>query len=49
MFSMNVQPVTLDGDAVVLEPLSQEHAQGLYNRGREQAGWAYMPRAGFAS
>ena len=47
MFGMNVQPVTLDGRAVTLEPLSQAHAQGLYNRGREQADWAYMPRACF--
>ncbi len=47
MYSMNVQPVTLDGRAVRLVPLAQEHAQGLYNRGREQADWAYMPRACF--
>lgn len=44
---MNVQPVTLSGRSVRLEPLGQEHAQGLYNRGREQADWAYMPRACF--
>lgn len=47
MFSMKVRSVTLDGSTVVLEPLSQEHAQGLYNRGREQADWAYMPRSCF--
>ena len=47
MFTMNAQPVTLNGDSVRLEPLAQEHAQGLYNRGREQSDWAYMPRACF--
>ena len=30
-----------------LEPLTQDHAQGLYNRGRNAQDWAYMPRAGF--
>ncbi|NND69452.1 MAG: GNAT family N-acetyltransferase [Halioglobus sp.] len=44
---MNVQPVTLTGRSVRLEPLAQDHAQGLYNRGREQADWAYMPRSCF--
>jgi len=37
----------LEGDGVRLEPLSQDHAQGLYNRGRADADWAYMPRACF--
>jgi RimJ/RimL family protein N-acetyltransferase len=37
----------LKGGAVRLEPLSQEHAQGLYNRGRNAADWAYMPRSCF--
>lgn len=39
--------VTLTGQAVRLEPLSQEHAQGLFNRGRSVADWQYMPRACF--
>ena len=30
-----------------LEPLSQDHAQGLYNRGRVAADWSYLPRACF--
>lgn len=47
MYSMTVAPVTLDGRSVRLEPLAQVHAQGLYNRGREQSDWAYMPRACF--
>ena len=45
--SLNVKPVVLDGIAVRLEPLDQSHAQGLYNRGREDADWAYMPRSSF--
>lgn len=45
--SLRVAPLVLKGDGVVLEPLSQEHAQGLYNRGRSAADWVYMPRACF--
>lgn len=42
-----VNPVRLKGESVRLEPLSQEHAQGLFNRGHEAADWAYMPRSCF--
>ena len=42
-----VEPVVLTGAGVRLEPLSQDHAQGLYNRGRAAADWAYMPRSCF--
>lgn len=41
------RPVVLAGRGVRLEPLSQEHAQGLYNRGRSQGDWAYLPRPCF--
>jgi len=44
---MNVQPVVLRGDLVRLEPLGQEHAQGLYNRGRTADDWRYLPRSCF--
>lgn len=44
---VEVKSVLLTGDSVRLEPLCQKHAQGLYNRGRSQADWAYMPRACF--
>ncbi len=44
---LSVQPVTLECDTIRLEPLSQDHAQGLYNRGRAAADWAYLPRACF--
>ena len=37
----------LTGATVQLEPLRQEHAQGLYNRGHNASDWSYMPRACF--
>lgn len=42
-----LEPGILRGEWVRLEPLSQDHAQGLYNRGRHQPDWEYMPRACF--
>jgi len=42
-----IEAATLKGSGVCLEPLAQEHAQGLYNRGRSAADWAFMPRACF--
>lgn len=42
-----IETNSLRGEGVCLEPLSQEHAQGLYNRGRAASDWAYMPRACF--
>jgi N-acetyltransferase len=44
---LKVAPVQLRGEGVLLEPLAQEHAQGLYNRGRSDADWAYLPRSRF--
>lgn len=44
---LRIEPVVLEGTVVRLEPLSQDHAQDLYNRGCEKAGWAYMPRGCF--
>ncbi|MFT6277110.1 MAG: RimJ/RimL family protein N-acetyltransferase [Halioglobus sp.] len=38
---------TLIGGAVRIEPLSQEHAQGLFNRGQYRPDWDFMPRACF--
>ncbi|MEE4146850.1 MAG: GNAT family protein [Halieaceae bacterium] len=40
-------PVVLTGETVLLEPLRQEHAQGLYNRGQSAGDWRFMPRACF--
>lgn len=47
MIDLEVRPVTLEGDVVRLEPLNQDHAQGLYARGRHEPDWAFMPRACF--
>ena len=44
---LEVRPVALEGRELRLEPMSPEHAQGLYNRGRNMTDWAYMPRACF--
>jgi RimJ/RimL family protein N-acetyltransferase len=44
---LSIEPVTLRGEGFCLEPLSQDHAQGLYNRGRYVPDWAYMPRGCF--
>ena len=41
------QPVVLQGRHLRLEPLSVDHAQGLYLRGQEEADWHYMPRPCF--
>jgi RimJ/RimL family protein N-acetyltransferase len=45
--SMSIGPVVLEGGLVRLEPLCADHAQGLYNRGRVPADWAFLPRACF--
>lgn len=42
-----VKPMTLEAKGLRLEPLSQEHAQGLFNRGHYAADWEFMPRACF--
>jgi RimJ/RimL family protein N-acetyltransferase len=42
-----IDPVTLRGEGITLEPLSQDHAQGLYNRGRYSPDWVFMPRGCF--
>jgi RimJ/RimL family protein N-acetyltransferase len=40
-------PVTLEGTGLRLEPLSQDHAQGLFNRGQYEPDWEHMPRTCF--
>ena len=42
-----IVPRVLRGELIRLEPLAQEHAQGLYNRGRTASDWAFMPRGCF--
>lgn len=44
---VSLRPQVLEGETLRLEPLSRDHAQGLYNRGRNSADWTYMPRACF--
>ena len=41
------KPIVLEGEFIRLEPLNQEHAQGLYTRGRDTGDWTYMPRRCF--
>lgn len=45
--TFDVKPVTLRGELIRLEPLGQDHAQGLYQRGQSGADWAFMPRPCF--
>ncbi len=42
-----IKPVTLEGNGLRIEPLAQEHAQGLFNRGQHTPDWDYMARACF--
>ncbi|MEM1154009.1 MAG: GNAT family protein [Pseudomonadota bacterium] len=42
-----VVPCVLEGQLVRLEPMTQDHAQGLYNRGRTADDWRFMPRPCF--
>ena len=38
------QPVRLEGVHVRLEPLARRHAEDLFEAGRDESIWAYMPR-----
>jgi RimJ/RimL family protein N-acetyltransferase len=40
---LDVQPLTLEGDYVRLEPLSQAHAEGLAAVAADEAIWRYYP------
>lgn len=42
---MNVQPVSLTGRRVRLEPLSQSHVEQLWVAGQEKAIWRFLPLA----
>ena len=41
--SMNVEPVTLTGNVVRLEPLQREHAERLFRVAQDPTIWSYMP------
>jgi RimJ/RimL family protein N-acetyltransferase len=40
---MNVVPVTLEGALVRLEPLGQQHAEGLLAAAQDEMIWRYLP------
>ena len=41
--SMNVEPVTLTGNVVRLEPLQRGHAECLFRAAQDPTIWSYMP------
>lgn len=46
---LRVEPVTLEGRSVRLEPLSASHAEGLFEAGRDPEIWSFLPGVAFAS
>lgn len=46
---MNVQPITLEGRHVRLEPLAESHAADLFEAARDPDLWAYMVYGPFVS
>ncbi len=40
--SMNVEPITLTGNVVRLEPLRREHAEALFHAAQDPTIWSYM-------
>lgn len=44
---MDVQPVVLVGEHVRLEPIGQQHALDLYEVGKDESIWRYLPRPAF--
>lgn len=42
-------PVTMESPRVGLEPLCADHAAGLYEAGRDETIWKYLPRGAFAN
>ncbi len=43
------RPLTLEGKHVRLEPLAPEHASDLYEAGRDESIWTYLPGPAFKS
>mgnify|MGYP000223331612 CR=1 FL=1 len=39
---MNIQPITLEGQWVRLEPLSQDHCDGLWQAAQDESIWRWM-------
>ncbi|PIE41426.1 MAG: GNAT family N-acetyltransferase [Gammaproteobacteria bacterium] len=46
---MDIQPVTLTGQYVYLEPVADKHIAGLFAIGQNADDWCYMPRPCFQS
>ena len=46
---MDPQPIVLNGKQVRLEPVGPQHAEDLFEAGREESIWRYLPTAPFAS
>ena len=44
---MDAQPVVLVGEHVRLEPIGQQHAWDLYDVGKDESIWRYLPRPAF--
>ncbi len=44
---MDAQPVVLIGEHVRLEPLGQQHALDIYEVGKDESIWRYLPRPAF--
>ncbi len=42
------EPVTLQGEAIRLEPLSQDHAEGLFHASKDPQIWEWLTRPAFA-
>ena len=38
-----LDPVTLSGNVVFLEPLAESHAEGLFSSGKDPSIWTYLP------
>ena len=47
--ALDPQPVILTGNLVRLEPLTIEHAEGVYVAAADEAIWRYLPRPGFSN
>jgi RimJ/RimL family protein N-acetyltransferase len=45
--AIDIKPVRLVGQHVILEPLTEEHTKGLFEIGRETEDWRYLPIPGF--
>jgi RimJ/RimL family protein N-acetyltransferase len=45
--NLEISPIVLDGKRVRLEPLTQHHAEGIYNCGRTETDWVHLPRGSF--